>query len=57
MNIALDHLQRALDFSDRALDQLKSEDPDLEDVMVLVEGVRTELTALLNLEEGGVPQR
>jgi hypothetical protein len=42
-----DHLQRALEFCDRAIDQLKSDEPELEEAATLVEGIRNELIALV----------
>jgi hypothetical protein len=42
-----DHVQRALEFCDRAIDHLKSGEAEFEEAVTLVEGIRNELTALV----------
>jgi hypothetical protein len=43
---AAEHVDRALDFCDRALDHLKSEEPNVGEAIPLIEATRTELLAL-----------
>ena len=40
--------QRALAFCDRALDQLDDDEPRVDEAVLSVEGIRTELTAILS---------
>jgi hypothetical protein len=57
MASAAGHLERALDFCERALDQLsvldqpRGQEPWMHEVITLVEGSRTELVAILSDEE------
>lgn len=47
LDTADDHLQRALVFCDRAIDHLKNGEPEFEEAVTLVEGIRNELIALV----------
>ena len=47
VDTADDHVQRALEFCDRAIDHLKSGEAEFEEAVTLVEGIRNELTALV----------
>jgi hypothetical protein len=43
---AAEHVERALDYCDRALDHLKSDEPNVGEAIPLIEATRTELLAL-----------
>jgi hypothetical protein len=51
VDTADDHVQRALEFCDRAIDHLKSGEGELEEALTLLEGIRNELTALVGRPE------
>lgn len=51
MDTADDHVQRALEFCDRALDHLKGGEAELDEAVTLLEGIRNELTALVGSED------
>jgi hypothetical protein len=54
VDTADDHLQRALEFCDRAIDHLKSGEAEFEEAVTLVEGIRNELTALVGSSDSGL---
>jgi hypothetical protein len=54
VDTADDHVQRALEFCDRAIDHLKSGEAELEEAVTLVEGIRNELTALVGSSDAGL---
>ena len=41
-----EHVSRALEFTDRALAHLAADEPEIHEVLILLEGIRNELTAL-----------
>jgi hypothetical protein len=51
VDTADDHVQRALEFCDRAIDHLKSGEGELDEALTLLEGIRNELTALVGSPE------
>ena len=52
---AAEHVDRALDFCDRALDYLKGDAANITEAIPLVEGARTELLALQTRSESEKP--
>jgi hypothetical protein len=52
---AAEHAERALDFCDRALDHLQSDEPNVGEAIPLVEGIRNELLALQPSSASGGP--
>jgi hypothetical protein len=52
---AAEHVERALDFCDRALDHLKNEESNVGEALPLIEATRTELLALQKGPESGKP--
>ena len=55
MGSAAEHIERALDFCDRALDYLKCDEANVTEAIPLVEGARTELLALQSRSEPAEP--
>ena len=55
MAAAAEHVERALDFCDRALDHLTGEEPNVGEALPLMEGMRNELLALKTTPELGEP--
>lgn len=57
MAAAAEHVDRALDFCDRALDLLMSDGPILGEAVPFIEGIRSELLALQLSPASGGPDR